>query len=332
MKINVGIDEKIKEQDIERLVTLGADEFFCGIMTDAWVDNYGSQMSTNRRTSPVEQFTDYRTIKRIIDKIHSFGKKVTIVFNAHTYIEEQYPLLMEYLRILCDYGIDAVTVTNIDLLSRINSEHPDLPAHISGDAGVYNSEAVRFYKRFGIKRIILPRHLTVSEIKEIIKSNPGLEYECFIMEMRCAFEGAYCFLSHSWTQKPLCQEENKKMYYKYLPSLGRAARITPAEHLKTEDNKNRYDVWCHKDSIVQTFMSVKDRYVQQCGLCQIAELRKAGVNVLKIAARGTEPDSKFISVSMVKKVISSPLPDEKFCKSVRGNPEICDLKYMCYYR
>ena len=332
MKINVGIDEKIKEPDIEKLVEYGADEFFCGIMTDEWVKYYGRGTSTNRRTSIGEQFINLGALKKIVNKVHDLGKKITVVFNAHTYIEEQYPIIMEYLRIFCGHGIDAVTVTNLDLLCRIVSAFPGLPVYISSDAGVYNSEAAKFYKNFGIKRIILPRHLTVGEIKGIVEDNPGVEYECFIMEMRCAFEGAYCALSHGWATGPLCQEENKKNYYRYLPGNRKATRITPEEYLKTGANKLCYDTWCHKNAVTQIFMRSRDRNIQQCGLCKIADLKRIGVTALKIATRGTNNESKFISVQLVRKVIDNPAADEEFCRHARGHREICDLKYMCYYR
>src|SRR3989338_1639111 len=68
--------------------------------------------------------------------------------------------------------------------------------HMSVTTGIFNSKAIQFYKEFGIKRIILPKQLSISDMREITKSNKGVEFECFILTGLCANEEAFCRFDH----------------------------------------------------------------------------------------------------------------------------------------
>jgi putative protease len=58
--------------------------------------------------------------------------------------------------------------------------HPNLRLHLSVQAGASSPEAIRFYcEQFGVKRVVLPRMLTVAEIAELHSQIP-CEIEAFI--------------------------------------------------------------------------------------------------------------------------------------------------------
>ena len=208
MNISVGIEEKTKGEEIEKLVQAGADEFFCGIMPQEWVNIYGYQISLNRRENPGYHFTTFEGLEKVLKEIHRLKKKLIVTFNAHYYIEEQYKYLKKYLKRLENLGVNGIIVADLGLLLGIKEMDLTLPIHMSGEAAVYNSETLKFYADLGVTRIMFPRHLTIAEIETMVKSSKGLEYEVFIMGERCPFCGAFCEADHGWLPSAFCSLSN----------------------------------------------------------------------------------------------------------------------------
>ena len=76
--------------------------------------------------------------------------------------------------------VDAVIVADMGVADYAARTHPKLRLHLSVQAGASSPEAIRFYcEEFGIKRVVLPRMLTVAEIAELHQQIP-CEIEAFI--------------------------------------------------------------------------------------------------------------------------------------------------------
>ena len=70
-------------------------------------------------------------------------------------------------------GADALILADIGLLDYAAQRHPDLRRHLSVQASASNPEAIRFYhEAFGIKRVVLPRVLTLDEIAALNRQVP----------------------------------------------------------------------------------------------------------------------------------------------------------------
>ena len=80
---------------------------------------------------------------------------------------------------------DAIILADIGLLDHARQSQPRLRRHLSVQASASNAEAIRFYHRaFGIKRVVLPRVLTVAEIAALIGEIP-VEAEVFAFGGMC---------------------------------------------------------------------------------------------------------------------------------------------------
>jgi putative protease len=76
--------------------------------------------------------------------------------------------------------VDAVIVADIGVAAFAAREYPDLRLHLSVQAGAASPEAIRFHcEEFSIKRVVLPRILTVAEIAAIHRQIP-CEIEAFV--------------------------------------------------------------------------------------------------------------------------------------------------------
>ena len=90
---------------------------------------------------------------------------------------------------------DAVIVADIGLLDYARRSHPRLRRHLSVQASASNAEAISFYHRaFGVKRVVLPRVLTIPEITEL-NARIEVETEVFAFGGMCVMAEGRCSLS-----------------------------------------------------------------------------------------------------------------------------------------
>ena len=90
---------------------------------------------------------------------------------------------------------DAVIIANIGVLDYARKKYPDANLHLSTQASSSNYESINFYRKyFGIKRVVLPRVLTVEEIKRL-KEHTDVEIEVFALGGLCINIEGRCYLS-----------------------------------------------------------------------------------------------------------------------------------------
>ncbi|HJM93564.1 MAG: peptidase U32 family protein [Alphaproteobacteria bacterium] len=100
-----------------------------------------------------------------------------------------------------DLGVDAVILADIGILDYAARQHPDLRLHLSVQASASNAEAIRFYhEAFGVRRVVLPRVLTVEDIAELNSQIP-VETEVFAFGGMCPMAEGRCLLSSYVTGK-----------------------------------------------------------------------------------------------------------------------------------
>ncbi len=92
-------------------------------------------------------------------------------------------------------GVDAVILADIGLLQYCAETHPGLRRHLSVQASAANPDAIEFYRReFGVRRVVLPRVLSVSEIATL-NSQVSVETEVFAFGGMCVMAEGRCALS-----------------------------------------------------------------------------------------------------------------------------------------
>ncbi|TCS62135.1 ubiquinone anaerobic biosynthesis protein UbiU [Varunaivibrio sulfuroxidans] len=92
-------------------------------------------------------------------------------------------------------GVDAVILADIGMLAYTTEKHPDLRRHLSVQASASNPESIRFYAdTFDVKRVVLPRVLTLGEITALNKEI-SVETEVFVFGGLCVMAEGRCALS-----------------------------------------------------------------------------------------------------------------------------------------
>ena len=99
-------------------------------------------------------------LKNAVELAHSYGKKVHMTLNIYAF-NEDIDNLYKTLDIIKDAKPDAVIVSDFGILNVIKRELPEIALHISTQANTLNYEAVKYWRDFGAKRVILARELTI---------------------------------------------------------------------------------------------------------------------------------------------------------------------------
>lgn len=181
--------------ELKCLISLGADEFYAGILTPSFRARYTNVFAPNLRQISRANFTSFRTLGRAVNIAHRAGKKIYIAYNA-TLSPAQHPIAIKEIRRIRDMGADAVMLGDLPFIMEVIHEVPGLRFHISCRGANFNSNTARFYKSLGAERAILPRHLTVDEIRGITNEVKEMGFEVFIISERCVFTNAFCFMEH----------------------------------------------------------------------------------------------------------------------------------------
>ena len=148
-------------------VDAGADAVYCGFRN-----------ATNARNFPGLNFTAEEMAEGAI-YARTHGAKILLAINTFP-PAGQTDLWKKAVDDGVAIGVDAFIVADIGVADYIAQNYPDKRLHLSVQAGASSPEAIHYYCReFNVKRVVLPRILTVQEIKEIHDQIP-CEIEAFV--------------------------------------------------------------------------------------------------------------------------------------------------------
>ena len=148
-------------------VEAGADSVYCGFRN-----------ATNARNFPGLNFTP-EELTGAVAHAHARGAKVLLALNTYP-PAGKVNLWREAAEQGMRAGVDAFIVADMGVARHIATTHPGARLHLSVQAAAASPEAIRYYCRhFGVKRVVLPRILTIPEIRDIKREIP-CEIETFV--------------------------------------------------------------------------------------------------------------------------------------------------------
>lgn len=163
-------------------VKAGAHTIYCGFADE-----------TNARNFPGLNF-DRNEMREGVAFAHSHGAKVLVAINTFPRAGDE----TIWHRAVGDAeacGADAVILADLGLLNYAAQNHPDLRRHLSVQAAAANADIINFYAdAFGVKRVVLPRVLSVPEIAAI-NAETEVETEVFVFGGLCVMAEGRCSLS-----------------------------------------------------------------------------------------------------------------------------------------
>ncbi|MEL7966541.1 peptidase U32 family protein [Vreelandella neptunia] len=167
---------------LKRAVDEGADAVY-----------FGFQNITNARQFAGLNFTDKRA-REGIDYAHRHGKRVFCAINTYPQ-PDGWQHWTRAVDQAAELGVDALILADMGLLDYATRHHLEISRHLSVQGSATSHEALRFYhQHFGIKRAVLPRVLSITQVRDLAKQTP-VELEVFAFGSLCIMAEGRCYLS-----------------------------------------------------------------------------------------------------------------------------------------
>ncbi len=245
----------------------GADAVYFGL------DNFSMRKGKNNF-----KIQDLNKIRKICN---SCPRKPLIYLTINTIIFDSEIKKLEILIKKIKNKIDAVICWDFAVMEECKKNN--IPIIVSTQASISNKKSALFYKKYGAKRIVLARELSLKQIKEI-STIKGLEIEVFVHGAMCVSISGRCFVSQ----------------FLFNKSANRGECFQPCRRSYTViENRYHHELKIENNKI----MSAKDL----CTLHFIQKLKKIGVKSFKIEGRNR--DVRYINnvVAAYRKAIDYDL-------------------------
>jgi O2-independent ubiquinone biosynthesis protein UbiU len=153
----------------------------------------GFRDETNARNFPGLNFSA-EELDQAIRLAHERRRRVYVAINTFPRAGAE-ALWHRAIATAAELGADAVILADVGLLDHASRRHPGLRLHLSVQAAASHADAIRFYaEAFGVRRVVLPRVLTVDEIAAL-NAAVRVETEVFAFGGMCPMAEGRCSLS-----------------------------------------------------------------------------------------------------------------------------------------
>src|SRR5256884_946263 len=177
------------EESLKAAVAAGADAVYFGLRggfnARARADNFAAA-----------------DLPRVFDFLHARGVQGFVTFNTLVF-DRELPVAEQALADIARAGADAILVQDLGIarLARLARQIcPGLPLHASTQMTISSAEAAEIAKSLGITRIVLPRELSIDEIRAMA-ARTDLELECFVHGALCVSWSGQCLTSEALQQR-----------------------------------------------------------------------------------------------------------------------------------
>ncbi len=228
-------------------------------------------------------------LQEIIEICHLYGVKVNLAFNIVIF-ENELDQVVEAIKKVLPLKPDALIVQDLGLVNLIRQIAPNQVIHGSTQMTVTNDLAIELLSDLNIKRFVLGRENSLSEIK-LIKKSTEKELEVFVHGALCVSYSGQCFTSESIggrsANRGQCAQSCRFSY----------DLIVDGEKKNTVDR--------------EYLVSPQDL----CGIAEIPELMKIGVSSFKVEGRLKSPEYVASVARSYKDVMNKTLDNENYTET-----------------
>ncbi len=252
---------------LKAAVDSGADAVYLG------VGAYNARMNA-------ENFT-FDDLAEGVKYAHYRSSKVYLTLN--TLVNDyEFDDAVSSARSAYDLGVDGLIIQDIGLFEKIHEKLPDMYLIGSTQMNIYSYDAMSNLSKLGFSRVVLPRELSVNEIKRRTKAANAnnLQTEVFVHGAVCVSCSGLCLFS----------------------SMNKSGSRSGNRGLCAQPCRQEYDLFAEKTKIKSGhLLSPKDR----SSVPYIAELIESGVSSFKIEGRMREVGYVVNTVRAYRKLIDA---------------------------
>lgn len=213
---------------------------------------------------------DINELKEAVEYCHARNVRLYLALNILV-SDSELKTVYETVKTALTLGVDAFIVQDLGLAKMMKNHFPTAVLHASTQCSVNTPDGFKKLEELGFTRAVVPREMSLDEIKEIRKST-SLELEAFVHGALCMCVSGQCYLSSMIGSR----------------SGNRGLCAQPCRLAFSADGSKSCD------------LSLKDLSL----IRHINELSKAGVVSLKIEGRMKRPEYVAASVTACKKALN----------------------------
>ncbi|WAM24865.1 U32 family peptidase [Myxococcus sp. NMCA1] len=203
------------------------------------------------------------TLPGTLALVHRAGARAYLTLNTLVF-EPELPVVENILRRIAEAGVDALIVQDPAIALVARAVCPQMEVHASTQMTISSAEGARFAKGLGATRVVVPRELSVAEIRRLA-SETDVELEVFIHGALCMSWSGQCLTSEAWGGRSA--------------NRGQCAQSCRLPYDLVVDGQTR------ELGDVQYLLSPKDL----AGVMAVPQLVEIGVHSLKIEGRQKGP-------------------------------------------
>ncbi len=258
-------------------VRAGADSVYVGFRDE-----------TNARNFPGLNFSR-RELQAAAAFAHAHDVRLFVAINTFPRAGEQ-ELWRRAVDDALELGADALILADLGLACYARDRHPGARLHLSVQASAANPEAIGLFRDLaGIRRVVLPRVLTVREIRALTAA-VDVETEVFVLGGLCVMAEGRCLLSSYVTGRSpnmngVCSPAEEVRYAEENGML--VTRLGPVTVNRfAADEAAGYPTLCKGRFVAGGRASyLFEEPVSLSALEVLPELARAGVRAIKIEGR-----------------------------------------------
>ncbi len=163
----------------------GADAVYVGLKDDTNARHFAG---LNLAGAGLEEAVRYT---------HRNGRKLHVAINtfAHPHDWERWQRAVD---VAVNSGADVLILADISLLAYAHERYPHIEKHLSVQASATNPAAIDYYRQFGIARVVLPRVLSMAQVRALARMC-DTPLEVFAFGSLCIMAEGRCYLSSYMT-------------------------------------------------------------------------------------------------------------------------------------
>ncbi|WNO61621.1 peptidase U32 family protein [Rheinheimera sp. MMS21-TC3] len=170
---------------LQAAIDNGADAVYVGLKNDTNARHFAG---LNFDQAKLEQAARY---------VHQHGKKLHIAINTFAH-PDNWQRWQQTVDMAVAAGADVLIIADIAVLAYAAERYPFVERHLSVQASATNAAAIEFYRQFGVSRVVLPRVLSIQQVRALAHSC-DIDLEVFAFGSLCIMAEGRCYLSSYMT-------------------------------------------------------------------------------------------------------------------------------------
>lgn len=170
---------------LQAAIDNGADAVYVGLKNDTNARHFAG---LNFDQAKLEQAARY---------VHKHGKKLHVAINTFAQ-PDNWQRWQQTVDMAVAAGADVLIIADIAVLAYAAERYPFVERHLSVQASATNAAAIEFYRQFGISRVVLPRVLSIQQVRALAHSC-DIDLEVFAFGSLCIMAEGRCYLSSYMT-------------------------------------------------------------------------------------------------------------------------------------